>query len=159
RCPDFDPQGGSGVTIDALIAAVNNALIGCAGTRENHAPHADDLSLSADPATPYVQKQLIGADPDNDTITYELVAAETGTGYSFAYVNPDSGVLYLALAADFQGTIVLPYRVSDGKLFSNTANATIDVQPGSPEGGTGLQPVDPREYASNPRGFFNGAVL
>lgn len=160
RCPDFDPQhGGAGVTITMLIAAVNNALVGCADARTNHAPHADDLSFTADPATPYVQKQLSGSDPDGDTLAYELVAGDSGPGYGFAYLSPDSGVLYLTVAADFQGTIALPYRVSDGALFSNTATVTVDVHPGSPDGHTGLQPVDPQEYASNPRGFFNGAVL
>ena len=33
-------------------------------------------------------------------------------------------MLYVTLAPDFQGTIVLPYRVTDGKLFSTPADAT-----------------------------------
>ena len=157
-CSPFDRNGDHRVTVDELIAAVGSALAGC-GSAGNHAPHASDVSLSADASTPYLQKQLIGSDPDNDTITYELTAAETGTGYSFAYVNPQSGVLYLTLAPDFQGTIVLPYHVTDGKLFSNVANATIQVQTVTPSGQTGSQDLDPKVYASYPRGFFDGDLL
>jgi hypothetical protein len=158
RCPDFDPGGNGAVSVDELVTAVNDALAGC-GSRANHAPRAADVSMTADGSTPYVQKQLIGSDPDNDTITYELIAGEAGTGYSFAYVNPESGLLYVTLAADFQGTIVLPYRVTDGKLFSTAANTTLEVESASPERNTGLQPIDPKEYAGHPRGFFNGTVL
>jgi Papain family cysteine protease/Bacterial Ig domain/CARDB len=158
RCPDLDRGGDDNVTVDDLIAAVSNALGAC-GSHANRAPRASDVSFSADTATPYVQKQLIGSDPDNDTITYELVADDTGTGYSFAYVNPDSGILYLTLAPDFQGTIALQYRVTDGKLFSQPAHATLEVQTTPTSRKAGLQDVDPQTYASFPRGFYNGTVL
>ena len=158
RCPDLDPGGDGRVAIDELVAAVNNALAGC-GSQANHAPVASEVSFSADTSTPYVEKQLIGSDPDNDTITYELIADDTGTGYEFAYLNPESGMLYLTLSPDFQGTIILPYHVTDGKLFSDTANATIEVQPNIPSRNTGLNGVDPKEYAGFPRGFYDGARL
>ena len=158
RCPDLDADGDDDVAVAELIAAVNNALGGC-GSHANRAPQASELSFSADTATPYLEKQLIGSDPDNDTITYELIAGDTGTGYEFAYVNPESGMLYLTLSADFQGTIMLPYHVTDGRLFSNTANATIQVQTDIPSNTTGLKAVDPKEYAGFPRGFYDGARL
>jgi hypothetical protein len=157
RCPDL-AGGDNKVGIDELIAAVNNALVGC-GTHVNRAPQASEVSFTADTATPYLEKQLIGSDPDNDTITYELVGDDTGTGYQFAYVNPESGVLYLTLAPDFEGTIVLPYRVTDGKLFSNTAAATVQAETGVPSRNTGLNGVDAKEYGGFPRGFYDGARL
>ncbi len=158
RCPDFDPGGSGTVTIDEIIAAVSNALAGCAAPA-NRPPQASEVSFSANAATPYAEKQLIGSDPDNDTITYELIADEAGTGYSFAYLNPESGVLYITLAAGFQGTLTLPYRVTDGKVFSNAANATIEVGSVTPSGQGGLQDIHPRDYASYPRGFYNGELL
>lgn len=158
RCRAFDLSGDDSVTVDELLAAVRSALEGC-DAQANRAPHASEVSFGADTATPYVEKQLIGSDPDNDTITYELIADETGPGYSFAYVNPDSGVLYVTLLPGFQGSIVLPYRVTDGQLFSNTANAALVVQAVTPSRKGGLEPIDPAEYASHPRGFYNGAVL
>ena len=158
RCPDLDPGGDGNVTVDELIAAVNNVLAGC-GAHGNRAPQASALSFRADTATSYVEKQLIGSDPDNDTITYELVAATAGSGYTFAYVNPDSGVLYVTVAAGYRGAIVLPYRVTDGKLFSNTANATIEVDDATVSERGGAEPVDPRDYASYPRGFYYGDLL
>ena len=157
-CPDVDPGGDHKVTVDDLVAAVNNALGGC-GAHANGAPRASDVSFSAGTSTPYMEKQLIGSDPDNDTITYELIADAAGTGYQFAYVNPESGVLYVTLAVDFQGTIVLPYHVTDGQLFSNTANVTIATAAIAPATNGGVQAIDPRDYASYPRGFYNGALL
>lgn len=158
KCPNFDLSSNGAVSIDELVVGVNNALAGC-GSHGNRAPQASDVSLSADTSTPYVEKQLIGHDPDHDTITYELIADDTGTGYSFAYVNPESGVLYLSLAPEFHGSIVLPYHVTDGKLFSNTANATIQVQAISPSNHTGSKEVDPKVYASYPRGYYGGKLL
>jgi len=158
RCPAVDPDGDDRVTVAELIAVVSVSLAGC-DSHTNHAPVASDVSLGADASTSYVEKQLIGSDPDGDTLTYELTADPEGTGYEFAYVNPESGVLYLTLSADFQGTIVLPYRVTDGRLFSNAANATVEVQAQMPSQNTGLNGVDPKQYASYPRGFYNGDVL
>src|SRR5262249_26499381 len=121
RCTALDSNGDGEVAVDELVAAVGRALAGC-DSHGNRAPLASDVSFSADTSTPYVQKQLIGSDPDNDTITYELVSDAVGDGYSFAYVNPESGVLYVTLIADFQGTIAFEYRVTDGKLFSPAAH-------------------------------------
>src|SRR5262245_10385046 len=70
RCPAFG--AGGEVTIAELTLAVNNALAGCTAAG-NRAPTAGALSFNADASTPYVEKQLIGSDPDNDTITYELI--------------------------------------------------------------------------------------
>ena len=73
RCSALDSSGDGEVGVDELVAAVNSALTGC-GSHVNRAPLASDVSFSADTATPYVQKQLIGLDPDDDTITFELVS-------------------------------------------------------------------------------------
>jgi hypothetical protein len=155
ECPDIDPNGDHSVAVAELVAAVNNALGGCEA-QANRAPEASNVSFAADALMPYVERQLIGHDPDNDTITYELIAEDSGEGYSFAYVNPESGTLYLTLADEFQGTISLSYRVTDGKLFSNDAHVSIQVPPRILSRNGGVQPVDPREYASHPRGFYNG---
>jgi len=158
ECARIDVNGDGSVSVEEIIVGVNNALGGCEA-QANRAPEASDVSLSADPSAPYVEKQLIAHDPDNDTVTYELVAAEEGTGYEFAYVNPDSGTLYLTLAAGFEGTIILPYRVTDGKVFSNIAAATILVQTDLESTNTGANSVEPSEYASFPRGFYDGGKL
>src|SRR6185295_14964905 len=51
RCPDLDPGGNGTVTIDELIAAVNNVLTGC-GSQVNRPPRASALSFRADPSIP-----------------------------------------------------------------------------------------------------------
>ena len=156
RCPGLG--GGDQVTVDELIAAVNNALAGC-GSPVNHPPTASAVSFAADPATPYLEKQLIGSDPDGDTITYELTAPDAGDGYTFAYLNPESGALYVTVAPEFRGTIALSYRVTDGQLFSDDAGATIAVEETPPSRLGGVEPIDPREYATHPRGFYYGSLL
>jgi hypothetical protein len=158
RCASIDLGGDRTVDVAEVVTAVNNALAGC-GSQANHAPHANAVSFSADTTTPYVEKQLIGSDPDDDAITYELIADDAGAGYDFAYLNPESGVLYVTLAAGFQGTIVLPYRVTDGRLFSNSANVTLQVQAAAASRNGGVEAVDPEEYAGYPRGFYNGNLL
>src|SRR5690349_18026266 len=65
RCPGIDRGGDARVTVDDLIAAVSNAVQGCSA-RANRAPHASESSFGADSSTPYLEKQLIGSDPDND---------------------------------------------------------------------------------------------
>ncbi len=157
ECPDIDPDGSHSVSVAELVGAVNNALGGCE-EHPNRAPEASNLSFVADASTPYVEGQLIGRDPDNDTITYELVGEESGDGYGFAYVNPDTGGLYLSIAENFAGTISLQYRVTDGKLFSANATVTIEVQDGIPSRQGGALPVDAKRYASYPRGFYTGSL-
>lgn len=157
-CPAGNPNQDNDITIDEILVAVNNALSGC-GSGGNRAPVASDVSLTAGTTTPYVEKQLIGSDPDNDTITYELVAEDSGTGYSFAYVNPQSGVLYLSLVAGFQGNIGLPYRVTDGRLFSNSATVTVQVRAVTPSRETGSTDIAPEVYARYPRGYYYGDLL
>src|SRR5262245_43327066 len=78
-CAAFDPNG-DGVSIAELVSGVGNALNECRPAG-NRAPRASEVSFSAEPSAPYVEKQLIGTDPDNDTISYDLIANETGTGY------------------------------------------------------------------------------
>lgn len=118
------------------------------GQAGNHAPVAHALSQSADPAVPYLELQLIGTDPDNDSLAYELIAASQGPGYDLAFLDPRTGKLYLALAPAFQGGITLPFRVTDGKLFSAEAQVTIQVQPDTGDKGTGGQDIDPKKYAA-----------
>ena len=113
----------------------------------NQAPSATPLSQTADPAVPYLDAQLSASDPDNDTLTYELVSAASGTGYSLAYVNPNSGKLYVSFESGYQGPVGLSYRVTDGKLFSPEASIQLLVQLDTGDKGTGGQEIDPKTYA------------
>lgn len=121
----------------------------------NHPPTADPISQAADPAVPYAQIQLSGSDPDSDTLSYDLAGLDSGSGYDLAYVNPDTGELYVSLTANPDSnadpnaawTIQIPYRVSDGQLYSEPATATILVQGKDGDKGTGGQTVDPQTYA------------
>ncbi|NJD08465.1 MAG: hypothetical protein FIA97_18500 [Methylococcaceae bacterium] len=121
----------------------------------NHPPAADSISQAADPAVPYAQIQLTGSDPDSDTLSYDLVGPDSGNGYDLAYVNPESGELYVSLTANPDPnanptdawTVELPYRVSDGQLYSAPATVSILVKAKGGDKGTGGQTVDPQTYA------------
>jgi uncharacterized repeat protein (TIGR01451 family) len=113
----------------------------------NRAPTAQSITQTTDLTVPYLELQLIGTDPDNDTLSYELTAPSQGSGYSSAYVNPQTGRFYLSIAPGFQGGIALPFRVSDSKLFSPEAQVQIQVQPDTEDKGTGGQEVNPQQYA------------
>src|SRR5262245_4054859 len=95
----------------------------------NHRPLASGVSLTVDPALPYVEQQLIATDPDGDTLVYELASPEAGPGWEQAWVNPDSGRFYLTVTAGFTGGIDLAFRASDGQLFSDPADIAIQVAP------------------------------
>ena len=111
-------------------------------------PIAEPISFQADPATPYIEYQLMGTDPDGDVLTYELLDDSVGTGYANAAVGPQSGILYLTVVAGFAGEIVLHYRVTDGQLFSAPATVRIHVEFGDEDQGLGSISIAPEEYAT-----------
>lgn len=126
----------------------------------NRAPNASNLSFQASTnPTPYVEKQLEGSDPDHDAIVYELTGPTQGQGYEAAVVNPQTGVLYVLLAANYIGKISIPYHVTDGLRFSNEAKVEIDVVADKPSETTGNNDIDAKTYASYDRAYFNGDLF
>lgn len=126
----------------------------------NNPPVAEPVSLNLDSSVPYLEQQLTGHDPDGDTLSYALVSPVYGTGYSFAYLNPDTGMLYVTNAPSGNDSFVLTYRVTDGQLFSAPANVTVRLSYLSEdEKHTGKQDVDPKDYASFDLSTFNSSLL
>ncbi len=126
----------------------------------NHRPIAESVSLNVDSSVPYFEQQLTGHDPDGDTISYTLVSPVSGTGYSFAYVNPETGMLYITNEPSGNDSFVLSYRVTDGQVFSEPASITVQVSYLSEdEKHTGKQDVDPSEYAHFSLSTYNSSLL
>lgn len=126
----------------------------------NNPPVADAISLNIDSSVPYLEQQLTGHDPDGDTLSYALVSPISGTGYSFAYLNPDTGMLYVTNAPSGNDSFVLTYRVTDGQLFSDPATVTVDISYLSEdEKQTGKQDVDPKDYAAFALSTYNSSLL
>ena len=111
-------------------------------------PVAWPVSFQVEPAVSDLEQQLIGTDPDGDILTYEFLDNPSGTGYTNATVDPQSGILSLTIVAGFTGEIRLHYRVTDGRLFSAPATIRIFAEPSSEDLGRGLIPIDPEVYAS-----------
>ena len=135
--------GGDALCIFERALGLPSCLDPAAGT-----PFAESLSFQADPSVPYVEKQLIGTDPDGDTLTYELLDAPTGTGYVDAVVGPETGILSLSIAAGFTGEILLHYRVTDGRFFSAPATVRITVEVIAGERLLGAAEIEPEEVAA-----------
>lgn len=127
---------------------------------ENRAPVAESITLNVDSTVPYIEQQLVGSDPDGDTITYELVSESNGTGYSLAYVNAETGMLYITHEAAGGETFSLSYRVTDGLLFSDPATVTVNVTYLSDdEKDTGKNDVSPEDYADFDLSDYNSELL
>ena len=127
---------------------------------ENSKPNASSISLNIDSSVPYLEQQLIGTDPDGDTITYELISDASGDGYSQAYVNSTTGILYINCDADGNESITLSYHVSDGQLFSDPATVTVQVTYLSEDDkNTGNEEVDSEEYSSFDLSSYNSDLL
>jgi hypothetical protein len=89
----------------------------------NLAPIADSQEVGTTEKTP-VAVELTGSDPDNDSITFSIVAGPTdGTISGNA---PD--LIYLPRPG-FSGIDTFSFRVSDGKAISNIATVFVTVAP------------------------------
>jgi len=150
----------------ALYKADNTGIywllrnVGVANTEGNRPPTADSLTMTADSSVPYLTKQLSASDPDNDILTYELISPGSGAGYSSAYINPQSGMLYITTDVTGNSTINLSYRVTDGLLFSAPASVRIQVDYLSDnEKSTGLNKVDPQTYSSFRMSYLDSDLL
>ena len=157
--PDPDGQIKVGDALVILRKALNliDWTIPVAG---NQKPVASPISLSTDLSIPYLEQQLIATDADGDSLRFELMADPTGPGYAEAYVSPVSGMLYVTLASDGTTSIILPYHVTDGQLFSDPVNITIEVLEIPPEERShGMKDIDPVLYASFPSSSFSGDLL
>ncbi len=124
----------------------------------NHAPVAQPIIITTNLVTMYIEEQLSANDIDGDRLSYYLESAETASGYSSAYINPDTGKVYVTLTGD-KDEIILSYKVSDGLLFSNAETITIridrnDVQTQA----TGLLETPIDVLAAQPFGSFGNAT-
>ena len=108
-------------------------------------PVAHQVSLSSDLTTPYIEAQLIGTDPDGDTLMYVLDGPSSGPGYRDAFVQPNAGRLFAELDPGDRDRVEIPYKVTDGMLFSERALVIVTIQR-TPSGGLGNLAQDLGEY-------------
>lgn len=125
----------------------------------NTPPVASPISLQANPHTLYQEISLIGNDVDGDTLDYELLAPTSGIGYSLAYIPSRTPKLYVTLKNDFSGTIILPYRVTDGQYFSEPADVRLEVGEKPNQRELGLQDIDLYEYSNLENSVFSGDLF
>ena len=110
-------------------------------------PVAHDVSLSTDLTVPYIEAQLIGTDPDGDTLIYVLDGPSSGPGFRHAFVEPDSGKLFAELDPGDRDRVEIPYKVTDGTQYSERARVLVTIE-ATPSGGLGglAQAID--DYAT-----------
>lgn len=126
---------------------------------QNHKPVAESISLKVDYTVPYIEQQLSAHDPDNDTLTYELLSPSTGTGYSSAYIN-QNGKLYLTQVAAGNTSFTISFRVTDGLLFSDPASVNVEVTYLSDDDKeTGRNDVPAEDYSRFSLSTFNSDLF
>ena len=117
------PDGQYAVTViatDPSGAAVSTAFT---WTVTNPAPTAAADSAVTSEDTPVIITVLANdADPDGDVLT--VIAASAGDGV--VTINPDGTITYTP-NADFNGTDVISYTISDGQGGASTALVTVTV--------------------------------
>jgi hypothetical protein len=124
----------------------------------NQKPVVSPISVKTDLTIPYIEQQLIGSDPDSDTITFDLISEKEGTGYTSAYLNPNTGVLYVSISSGFLGGIDLSYHATDGILFSEPAKVDITVVDSVDDNETGGKEVTAGDYAGFEIISYNGEL-
>ncbi len=121
----FD-TGGLNVTDDAATVVAAKGLINAmAGSGTNSRPIASPISLNVDSSVPYIELQLIGQDPDGDTITYELISSANGDGYSLAYVDSATGMMYITNTPNGNDFFTLYYSMFPTATFQCFCNRYI----------------------------------
>ena len=125
----------------------------------NTRPVASPISLQVESTVSTQEINLIGSDVDGDTLQYELVSPDSGLGYFSASIDSFTGKLIVRLTANVGDSIVLRYRVTDGFLFSDSAEVVLSIVETVDEFGLGLLPIDPRTYASFEVGNLSSGLL
>jgi len=138
---------------DTLVYSSMPIMVGIPSL-ENSKPVVMPISLQLDPLSwttgeDTIQIDLIAEDADDEAVEVELLSPTQGDGYDLAYIEPPK-TLMVELKPDFQGNIVLNYRATDGRLFSDPENITIGVNShvSDEEHQLGSQDSDPFEYAA-----------
>ena len=121
----------------------------------NKPPVASAISVVSDLTTPYLQLQLIGDDTDGDVINYVLESSFSGEGYTSAFIENGKSILYITLDNNESHKVTLSYRVTDGKMFSESASVIIEFGEVT-DSGTGANTISPEDYSKLPSAYYDG---
>ena len=114
----------SQITVNGFSATINSSGY----INSNVAPVAVDDTLTVSEDAALTSKDVITNDTDADANTLSLTAAATaGTGT--VAINADGLSIDYTPAADFNGTELITYTVSDGERTDATGTLTVTVTP------------------------------
>ncbi|MEA2111123.1 MAG: C1 family peptidase [Campylobacterota bacterium] len=123
------------------------------------APIAENISLKADAATPYMQINLIATDPNGNKVSYFLdskMIGDEGSGYTLAFIEDGTNTLYITFDDNTSKVVELSYVASDGQFFSDSATVTITKGEVSSYG-YGANEISPEEYGHISLAYFDGS--
>jgi large repetitive protein len=115
------------VTVTASDGAGGTTTSSFTWTVSNPPPVAsnDSITIGEDPIAPVVIPVLSNdSDPDGDPLTVTAASAPNGT----VVINPD-GTISFTPNANFNGTDIITYTISDGNGGFDTATVTVTVTP------------------------------
>lgn len=124
---------------------------------DTNAPSADSLSFEVS-SNPYVELQLIGTDPQGETLKYVLDTPATGDGYEQAFVDTDTGEFYVTILGGRESYEFL-YRTTNGTSFSPQATITLTDSTDNLDQETGLGEPDIDVYGNIPLAYFDGDLF
>ena len=114
----------SQITVNGFSATINSSGY----INSNVAPVAVDDTLTVSEDAALTSKDVITNDTDADANTLSLIAATTaGTGT--VAINADGLSIDYTPAANFNGTELITYTVSDGERTDATGTLTVTVTP------------------------------
>ena len=120
----------SGVTLSNSSnsnVATEDLEVGIIHVIENSAPVAVSDTATVEEDADLTSIDVISNDTDVDVIDTLTLTAATTVGSGTVAVNADGVSVDYTPAADFNGTEVITYTVSDGVLFDTTGTLTITV--------------------------------
>lgn len=94
-------------------------------TDVNETPSADSVTAVGDEDATGITVTFLGADPDNDDLTYAIVTPPLPGEGTLGPVLDDTVVF--TPAANYNGVVVFTYKALDGEFESASATATVTV--------------------------------
>ena len=94
----------------------------------NDAPVANPNTAITNEDTPLANINVLGNDTDVDGDTLTVTAATVPAAQGSVTINPD-GTLNFTPAANYNGTAVISYTISDGKGGTASSTLTVTVNP------------------------------
>ena len=146
---DFNGSDSFGYTIKDSAGAGATATVFVTVKPINDAPTVSGFTLDTEADTE-VSGTFDAHDVDNDPLTFSI-SANPSQG-SIQIVNQTTGAFIYVPYKDASGIDTFQYRANDGKLYSDSASVTINIEPAADSDNDGITDTDETTvYGTDPQ--------